>query len=146
MIIYEDTRQQIGKHDLKNEQIKSLGYTVERKWLKQGDYMLDGKPSVSVDTKYSTEELYLDLMGEHSRFRREIVSAYKDGVKLIVLIEEEQINKLSDLKRWTSARGKANGYVLYDKAMKLHYAYGVEFMFCKPAETGYKIVELLTNY
>ena len=97
-----------------------------------------------MDSQHQLHELYLDLFSEHARFAREIRLAQRQNKKLIILVEDDKIKSLSDVKKWKSKRGKANGTVLFDKMMKLKYAYDVDYMFCDKSETGFKIAELLT--
>ena len=142
MIIYVDTRQKIGKHDIKHNQLLSLGHTLVSRKLDCADYCTDNS-DIIIDTKQDLNELYMDLFTEHARFAREIRLAAEMNKKLIVLVEDGSIKRLSDIKKWKSNRGKANGTVLYRKMMSLHYAYDVEYMFCDKSETGLKIAELL---
>lgn len=142
MIIYVDTRQKIGKHDIKHNQLLSLGHTLVSRKLDCADYCTDNS-NIIIDTKQDLNELYMDLFSEHARFAREIRLAAEMNKKLIVLVEDGSIKRLSDIKKWKSNRGKANGTVLYRKMMSLHYAYDVEYMFCDKSETGLKIAELL---
>lgn len=142
MIIYVDTRQKIGKHDIKHNQLLSLGHTLVSRKLDCADYCTDNS-NIIIDTKQDLNELYMDLFIEHARFAREIRLAAEMNKKLIVLVEDGSIKRLSDIKKWKSNRGKANGTVLYRKMMSLHYAYDVEYMFCDKSETGLKIAELL---
>lgn len=144
MIIYVDTRQKVGKHDLKHTQLVKLGHTLVSKKLDCADYCTDNGKIV-IDTKQDVDELYLDLFTEHARFAREIRLARETGKKLIILVEDGNVKRLSDIKQWKSKRGKANGTVLYGKMMKLHYAYGVEFLFCDKKTTGLRISELLLS-
>lgn len=51
--IYADTRQKDGKHTKKHEQIEKLGYTLEHKALSIGDYMIEGKDNISIDTTHT---------------------------------------------------------------------------------------------
>ena len=142
MIIYVDTRQKIGKHDIKHNQLLSLGHTLVSRKLDCADYCTDNS-DIIIDTKQDLNELYMDLFTEHARFAREIRLAAEMNKKLIVLVEDGSIKRLSDIKKWKSNRGKANGTVLYRKMMSLHYAYDVDYMFCDKSETGLKIAELL---
>lgn len=142
MIIYVDTRQKKGKHDIKHSQLESLGHTLISKKLNCADYCSDNS-NIVIDTKQDMDELYLDLFSEHARFAREIRLAQRQNKKLIILVEDDKIKSLSDVKKWKSKRGKANGTVLFDKMMKLKYAYDVDYMFCDKSETGFKIAELL---
>ena len=56
MVILEDTRQQVGKHDLKHDYFTSEGIEVVRTKLPFGDYALWGA-STAVDTKANVEEI-----------------------------------------------------------------------------------------
>ena len=142
MIIYVDTRQKAGKHDIKHNQLLSLGHTLVSKKLDCADYCTNDS-NIIIDTKQDLDELYMDLFSEHARFAREIRLAAQMDKKLIVLVEDGNIKQVSDVKKWQSKRGKANGTVLYNKMMRLHYAYDVDYMFCNKSETGFKIAELL---
>ena len=145
MIIYVDTRQKKGKHDIKHSQLESLGHTLISKKLDCADYCSDNS-NVVIDTKQDMDELYLDLFSEHARFAREIRLAQRQNKKLIILVEDDKIKSLSDVKKWKSKRGKANGTVLFDKMMKLKYAYDVDYRFCSKKNAGLEIVKLLVNY
>ena len=61
-------------------------------------------------------------------------------------VEDDKIKSLADVKKWKSKRGKANGTVLFDKMMKLKYAYDVDYRFCSKENAGLEIVNLLMNY
>lgn len=145
MIIYVDTRQKKGKHEIKHSQLEALGHTLISKKLDCADYCSDNS-NVVIDTKQDMDELYLDLFSEHARFAREIRLAQRQNKKLIILVEDDKIKSLSDVKKWKSKRGKANGTVLFDKMMKLKYAYDVDYRFCSKENAGLEIVKLLVNY
>ena len=57
MIILEDTRNQVGKHDKKNEYFQQNGIEVRRTKLYCGDYTLPTDQSVCIDTKKDIQEL-----------------------------------------------------------------------------------------
>lgn len=143
MVIYADTRQKSGKHEKKHSQIESLGYELVHKKLDVGDYMIDGNDFLSVDTKQNLGELYNNLLNDTGRFMREVRRAHESGIKLIVLTEQGNIKNIDDIAKWTNKFGKAPGSVLRDRVLRVHYAYGVEFLFCDKRVTGKKIVELL---
>ena len=90
MIIYVDTRQKKGKHDIKHSQLESLGHTLISKKLDCADYCSDNS-NVVIDTKQDMDELYLDLFSEHARFAREIRLAQRQNKKLIILVEDDKI-------------------------------------------------------
>ena len=80
-ILYEDTRQVLGKHDRKNEWWRSHGVEVVRRKLDFGDYMVDGS-NVSVDTKRNISEVAMDCGRDHDRFAREMDRAREAGYRL----------------------------------------------------------------
>lgn len=144
MIIYADTRQKDGKHTKKHEQIEKLGYTLEHKALSIGDYMIEGKDNISIDTKQNLDEIASNVFDESGRFMREVRKAYQNKVKLIVLIEQGgKIKSIEDVPQWNSKHSKITGRGLSNRLFRIHVAYGAEFLFCDKRVTGKRIVELL---
>lgn len=144
MIIYADTRQKDGKHTKKHEQIEKLGYTLEHKALSIGDYMIEGKDNISIDTKQNLDEIASNVFDESGRFMREVRKAYQNKVKLIVLIEQGgKIKSIKDVPQWNSKHSKITGRGLSNRLFRIHVAYGTEFLFCDKRVTGKRIVELL---
>ena len=117
---------------------------------------------------------YLDLYTKrHGFFHRGLVRAKQYGVKLFILVEEEKINSIRDVFKWTNPRlliyqnsneiiGRyPNGRPRYKKVQKYPQAmrgavlakamitiqerYGCKFVFTSKANAGAKIVELLTK-
>lgn len=144
MIIYADTRQKDGKHTKKHEQIEKLGYTLEHKALSIGDYMIEGKDNISIDTKQNLDEIASNVFDESGRFMREVRKAYQNKVKLIVLVEQGgKIKSIEDVPQWNSKHSKITGRGLSNRLFRIHVAYGTEFLFCDKRVTGKRIVELL---
>ena len=173
MIILEDTRNQPGKHDKKNQYFSEHGIEVRRTKLYVGDYTLPTDQSVCVDTKKDIQELIGDICGKsHVRFREECIRAQESKIKLIILVENtDGVNETRDLFRWVNPRSKIyinsdevigywkNGNPRYKRIQKypnatkgeslakacmtMQLKYGVEFLFCRPEEAGAKILELL---
>ena len=86
--VWEDSRQQDGKHENKHAWWDAHGVTYQRKKLDFGDYMdASGLSNVSVDTKRSISEVAMDVGRDHARFVREIERANTAGFRLVVLIE-----------------------------------------------------------
>ena len=142
MTIYADTRQKVGKHDVKHRQIVDNGHILLSKKLDIGDYMRpDGK--ISVDTKQDLQEIYSNLFTDHARFLREVRKAYRRGVTLVVLVEQDGIRSVEDVCKWDPGHGLAHGRQLYDRMRDLYRAYGVQFAFCGKNDTGKKIIEIL---
>lgn len=163
--IIEDTRQQEQKHNHVNEYFYNHGIRRIRSKLPFGDYALLNNLSIVIDTKKDMLEISSNICGkEHERFRNECLLAQSTGIKLIVLIEDENIIELNDVKKWKSPVFKSdqyyNGYLVRKKgtpktlvqgetlfkAMKtMQEKYDVKFLFCKKENTGKEIINLLTN-
>ena len=152
--IVEDTRQQAGKHKIKQLFFELAGIIVIRCALPVGDYQL--APKAAVDTKKDLIELAMDLKRDHARFRRECELAQRVGTQLYVLTENtDGVTCLADLFEWTESgdsfkkrnrRGKAVRYTgksMAKACISLNESYGVKFGFCTPEQAGEKIVELL---
>ena len=150
MILFEDTRNKIGKHNNVLTYCKENEIGIIRKKLDVGDYMLEGNDKISVDTKMSLTELAYDFGRDKSRFWREVRRAYRTGVKLYVLTETNNIKKIEDIANWKNPMSYVNKYILparevMERIYRCHISYGVEFVFCKRTETGQKIMEILTK-
>jgi len=167
MILLEDTRNQIGKHDIKHKWFEEHGVEIRRQALYVGDYTLPTNQSVCIDTKKDIQELVSDICGkQHERFRNECIRAQEAGIRLIILTEnlgghikdniiQPTITSLAELHRWKNPRlfiflnGKqkypraTRGVTLQKACMTLKAKYGVEFLFTTPEKSAEKIVELL---
>ena len=171
MIILEDTRNQVGKHDTKADYFKAQGIEVRRTKLYVGDYTLPANQSVCIDTKKDIQELIGDICGkQHERFRNELLRASEANIKLIILVEDEggycdykktiynkPVTCLDDLFHWKNPRlfiwrkGKqlypnaTKGSVLAKACITMQKKYGVSFEFCRKENAGKRIIELLIN-
>ena len=151
MRLIEDSRQQIGKHELKHTVFTRLHIPFYRCKLAVGDYALP--PERAVDTKASMQEIAQNIGGthdEHKRFINELKLAQELGTKLYVLVEnEDHIQSIEDVPRWVNPRIDYSPNCIQGprlaKAMRtIEERYGCTFMFCRPEEAAEKIVELLT--
>lgn len=77
MILLCDTRQQSGKHDVKNAYFRSKGIVVNRTKLYAGDYALSNDQGVCVDTKKDVAELIGDIQVRQIP-KKEIASTIAD--------------------------------------------------------------------
>lgn len=102
--IYEDTRQQAGKHMNKERWFAEHGVTVERRKLDAGDYeRADGTGNICIDTKRSIQEVAMDCGRDHPRFAREMDRAAAAGKRLVILIEVGYpYTDVDSIARWTS--------------------------------------------
>ncbi len=172
MILLEDTRNQITKHDIKHAYFEKNGVEVRRTKLYVGDYTLPVNQSVCVDTKEHIQEICANVCGkEHARFIREIERAEESKIILYVLVENNDgVKSIEDLNKWQNPRlirwcklknlhdqGKALRFKIpakppvkgetLAKALKTieEKHPNVKFMFCTPIEAGAKVIELLTK-
>ena len=150
MNLIEDTRNQIGKHEIKHAAFEAAGDKLLRCKIPFGDYCLP--PRIAVDTKADMQEIAQNIGGtasEHARFREELKLAREYGCQLFVLVENEDgIEDIEQVSYWTNPRlaysdRAINGPQLM-KAMKtMQERYGVVFLFCRPAEAAAVIKDLL---
>lgn len=184
MTIIEDTNNKPGKHDMKNAYFQSHGVEVLRQRLPVGDYilvnskvqnvldrkskrgipvkMMDllGTYDIAVDSKNSIQELCGDICGKsHDRFRDECILAANNGIKLIVLVENEDgITQLSELHKWVNPRlfirmrgggqkypNATRGVSLMKACYTMMQKYGTVFIFCRPDQAGETISKILTK-
>lgn len=166
MLLQVDTRQKRGHHKAKEKWFAENGITTVSSKLLVGDYALPSKMKISVDTKASISELYTNLIQQHDRFHNECTLAQEAGIKLYILIENnEGVSCVEDLKNWENPlmlkywKTKKNAQKTGAKVpkppvsnvqlIKIIHAmsrdYGVEFLFCKPEDAGMEIIRLLNG-
>lgn len=141
MIVYEDSRNKKGKHNNIYRYCKDNNIEIQRKVLNVGDYMLP-QGTTAVDTKKDILELANDLYRDHKAFNKKYKKCFHDGIKLIVLVEEE-IKDLKDLSMWQSTHTRINGRYLIEMIHTIQVSYGVRFVFCSPKKTAQTLFELL---
>lgn len=123
MLIGVDKAQKEGKHDIKHNQLISMGHELIYLPLPVGDYIivddtireiikrrgdklkkmdLIGAIKRSCDSKAHMNEVYQNLIGtSHARFRDECILAQQNGIELTILIESAPgVSCLDDVKRW----------------------------------------------
>lgn len=147
--IFEDTRQQVGKHDNIADFCKSNGIELVRQGLFVGDYTKITDQRISVDTKKDLLELVMDVGKDKSRFWAEARRAKKYGVRLYVLCEHgDEITRLADVEYWDNPLKKRmpnamDGRTLARRLADIHICYGTEFLFCSKSDTGRNIINIL---
>lgn len=146
MVLQVDSREQ--KFDHVTNYFDSQGI----KWVKSkcvvGDYVNLENPMVVVDRKKDLQEVCGNVTKDHARFVRELELAKDLGYKMIVLVEEPNINSLSQVCSWYNWRRKTNpkaitGRTLYKIMLKMSQKYNFEWQFTTKSKCGEKIVELL---
>lgn len=166
MIFIQDTREQPGKHDNVENYLKAHGHTIIRSKMYVGDLSLLNDQSVCVDFKNGLSEVYANLVNhnEHMRFRRECERAHEANIRLIVLVQQNGISSLAEVRQWINPRIKRWDYItaaqsagklLDSKVSKkppiesirlenimrtMSERYEFEWLFCTKAAAG-KIVE-----
>lgn len=147
MVLQVDSREQ--KFDHVTKYLDSQGI----KWVKSkcvvGDYVNLENPMVVVDRKKDLQEVCGNVTKDHARFVRELELAKDLGYKMIVLVEEPNINSLSQVPTWYNWRRKTNpkainGRTLYKIMLTMSQKYNFEWQFTTKSKCGEKIVELLS--
>ena len=162
MIIQIDSRE-------KARAIKSIVEEFNRKGIKHpvsklmvGDYMNYDNPRLIIDRKQNLSELCSNVCTDHDRFRRELMLAQENDIKLVFLVEHgEDICRLEDViwwenpRRWKRVQDPATGKwidvetkamqgeTLYKVLKTQERKYGCTFMFCDKKNTGKEIVRIL---
>lgn len=155
-VILVDTRQHEGKHEVKHSTWSGMGHDLVRSKLVVGDYC--APPRVSVDTKQNIQELYMDLVTDHDRFRRECELAKRIHTHLWVLVENtDGVTDLDALTEWKNPRwfiwkknnekrrAPYHGDQLAKIARTMNDKYGVVFDFCTPDESPQRVLDILSG-
>lgn len=161
MIIQQDTRQKHKHHLNKEKWFENHGIKVVNSKCIVGDYIIPSDGSISVDTKKDIGELYSNLIQQHDRFVRELSLAQELGIKLYILVENEDgIKDIQGIINWKNpqyfvwlkkqrqgikCRRPVPNQQLLKMMATIQKKYGCEFVFCAPYESAEKIVELLTQ-
>ena len=146
MIIQIDTREQ--KYDHVTRYLDEQGIKHIRSKCVVGDYVNLENPMVVIDRKKDLQEVAGNVCQQHDRFVRELELAKDLGYKMIVLVEEPNINSLPNVCSWYNWRRKknpkaVNGKTLYKIMATMAEKYGVTWEFTKKENCGKRIVELL---
>ncbi len=129
-----------------------------------GDYMNYDNPRLVVDRKQNLSEVCCNVCQDHERFRRELIRANENGIKIVFLIEHGKgIEKLEDViwwdnpRRWKRRKNSETGIweevetkamtgeVLYKILRTQERKYGCKFLFCDKSETGNEIIRILSG-
>lgn len=98
-VVFEDTRQMDGKHELKHESFALHSIPLVTRELKFGDYASDHTHYV-VDTKRNISELADCVTSRWWRFKEECRKASEAGYALIILTETDEVTKTDELINW----------------------------------------------
>ena len=154
MVIQVDSREKAHaiKHILAEFDKQGVQYFVSK--LPQADYMSLDNPKLLIDRKRSMLEICQNVVQDHARFARELERAKKYGQHIVVLIEEGHGSTcLNDVINWKNPRLKQSPMAVSGERLfrilstmqNNHDKYDVEFMFCTKADTGKRIIEILSE-
>lgn len=148
----------VGDYILVDDKVREVLDRKAKRGIPVKKMDLLGAYKVAVDSKASIQELCGNICGkDHDRIRDEMLLAANNSIRLVYLIEDEQIDSLENLHKWANPRlflkkrGKqmfpnaVRGVTLMKACMTCRAKYGCEFIFCKPNMAAQKIVEILTG-
>jgi len=148
MVIQVDSRE-------KDRAIKKIlaefdrhGITHPVSKLLVGDYMNYDNPRLVVDRKQNLSEVCSNVCQGHERFRRELMRARENEIRLVILVEHGKgICCPEDVIWWNNPRGgkSMQGEVLYKIMKTQERKYGIRYLFCDKKQTGEKIIEILSG-
>jgi len=147
---------QIDSRENKNQNIIDYFDSIGQKYIVSkmisGDYQDVNSVETLIDLKQSHGDGIAELCANltktanHERFKRELARAYDIGCKrFIVLIVSSKVECVDDIHLWTNARGQVKPETLEKIVKTFIEKYGIEVVFCKKANAGAKIIELLTD-
>lgn len=148
MVIQVDSREKERaiKKILEEFDNHSIKHPVSK--LLVGDYMNYDNPRLIIDRKQNLSEVCSNVCQGHERFRRELLRANANEIRLIILVEHGgSIKSLEDVIWWNNPRGEnaMQGHVLYQVLKTQERKYGIRYIFCDKRCTGKKIIEILSG-
>ena len=151
LTVLMDTREKPKAVQTIMKQFEAAGVRVIRTKLWVADYQLFDNPHLVVDRKQNLSELCNNVVQDHKRFRDELIRAQEVGISVVVLVEHGGgIKSLDDVPNWVNPRLKVSplavsGERLYKILKAMEYTYKVRFEFCTKAQTGKRILQILTE-
>ena len=151
LTVLMDTREKPNAVQTIMKQFEAAGVRVIRTKLWVADYQLFDNPHLVVDRKANLQELVGNVCQQHKRFAAELSRAQEVGISVVILVEHGGgIKSLEDVPNWVNPRLKVSplavsGERLYKILKVMEYTYKVRFEFCNKANTGRRILEILTE-
>ena len=167
VIFQHDTQDKPHKHTNIERSLTELGHEIVRSKMYVGDITLLNNQSICIDLKQDLNEVAGNLTQHHERFRNECLRAKAARIKLIALIEEENLACLEDVINWESRRHKRwmrvkeaheagrmlyidiperppiVGAELYKIMVTMSERYGIEWQFARHDEVARRVCEIL---
>lgn len=151
VVVQIDTREKPKAIENIVKEFDKQGVKHIRSKLYSGDFMLLSNPYLTIDRKQNLNELCNNVVQDHRRFRDELIRAQEVGISVVVLVEHGGgIKSLDDVPNWVNPRLKVSplavsGERLYKILKAMEYTYKVRFEFCTKAQTGKRILQILTE-
>ena len=151
VVVQIDTREKPKAIENIVKEFDKQGVKHIRSKLYSGDFMLLSNPYLTIDRKQNLNELCNNVVQDHKRFRDELIRAQEVGISVVVLVEHGGgIKSLDDVPNWVNPRLKVSplavsGERLYKILKAMEYTYNVRFEFCTKAQTGKRILQILTE-
>ena len=151
LVVQIDTREKPKAIENIVKEFDKQGVKHIRSKLYSGDFMLLSNPYLTIDRKQNLNELCNNVVQDHKRFRDELIRAQEVGISVVVLVEHGGgIKSLDDVPNWVNPRLKVSplavsGERLYKILKAMEYTYKVRFEFCTKAQTGKRILQILTE-
>lgn len=151
LTIIEDSREKPQAVLKINSYFEKIGARVIRSKMYVGDYQFMCNPYLVIDRKQNLNELCNNVVQDHKRFTDELKRAEEVGIAVVVLVEHgAEVKCIDDVQKWENPRLKesplaVSGERLYKILKAIEYSYHCRFEFCTKAQTGRRIVEILTE-
>ena len=151
LTIIEDSREKPQAVLKINNYFEKIGARVIRSKMYVGDYQFMCNPYLVIDRKQNLNELCNNVVQDHKRFTDELKRAEEVGIAVVVLVEHgAEVKCIDDVQKWENPRLKesplaVSGERLYKILKAIEYSYHCRFEFCTKAQTGRRIVEILTE-
>lgn len=151
LTIIEDSREKPQAVLKINGYFEKIGARVIRSKMYVGDYQFMCNPYLVIDRKQNLNELCNNVVQDHKRFTDELKRAEEVGIAVVVLVEHgAEVKCIDDVQKWENPRLKesplaVSGERLYKILKAIEYSYHCRFEFCTKAQTGRRIVEILTE-
>ena len=151
LVVQIDTREKPKAIENIVKEFDKQGVKHIRSKLYSGDFMLLSNPYLTIDRKQNLNELCNNVVQDHVRFRSELIRAQEVGISVVILVEHGGgIKSLDDVPNWVNPRLKVSplavsGERLYKILKAMEYTYKVRFEFCTKAQTGKRILQILTE-
>ncbi len=162
MVIQIDSREKARAIKMIVEEFDRQGVKHPVSKLMVGDYMNYDNPRLIIDRKQNLSELCANVCQDHERFRRELLLAQRNEIRMVILVEHGKgVRRLEDViwwdnpRRWKRTRNQKTGKyeevetkamqgeVLYKVLRTLERKYGCSFLFCEKKDTGREIIRIL---